>query len=611
MATVGLEIHQQLDTGRKLFCPCGYDDSPRYTESFRRRLRASSGETGATDRAALFEESKRAEFEYRACPSSSCAVERDEEPPRAPDPAAVESALLIAGALRSRVFDQLHPMRKTVVDGSNTSGFQRTMLVSEGGAVEAGGDIPIQSVCLEEDAARKIEKDTYGLERLGVPLVEIATGPFEAEPGRTRQVALALGRLLRATGRVRRGIGTIRQDVNVSVGGAVVEVKGVQQLDQLEKVVRFEAARQRGLLEISGMVKKSGWARGPWEDVSAALQGTESEVLSAALGGGQAVLGSRFAGMAGIFGHCPSPGVRLGRDVAEVARAMGLGGLLHSDELPGHGVAQEHVDAVSGALSLKEGDAFVLLAAAEPQARAAAEAVAARIEQVRDGGVPADTRLATPAGQTVFMRPRPGAARMYPETDVPVVVPTAEQMRAADRGRGVSWEGEIAALRKTGLNAQLAEQVFDSGRARTFEKICGIEGVEPNHAASVICSTVTGLARRGLDAGRLGDADLEKVFGYLGAGKMPKESVEQVLEKIMGGADPASALESASSGALSGQELRDSIAAVLQENPELAALGERAAGPLMGKVMARIRGKAPGDQISRIVREMLKKKDAV
>lgn len=611
MATVGLEIHQQLDTGRKLFCPCGYDDAPRYTESFRRRLRAASGETGRTDRAALFEESKGAEFEYRAHPASSCAVERDEEPPRAPDPAAVESALLIAGALRSEIFEQLHPMRKTVVDGSNTSGFQRTMLVSEGGAVEAGGSVPIQSVCLEEDAARRLEGGAYGLERLGVPLVEIATGPFEAEPGRTRQVALALGRLLRATGRVRRGIGTIRQDVNVSVGGAVVEVKGVQQLDQLEKVVEFEAARQRGLLEISGMVKKSGWARGQWADVGEALRGCESKIIAGALAKDQAVLGARFAGMAGVFAHSPSPDVRLGRDVAEVARAMGLGGLLHSDELPGHGIAREQADRVSEMLGLGEGDAFVLLAGPEPLARAAAEAVSARIERVRDEGVPADTRLATPSGQTAFMRPRPGAARMYPETDVPPVALTAEQMRAADRGRGVSWEGEIAALRKMGLNAQLAEQIFDSGRARTFERICGVRGVEPNHAASVICSTVTDLARRGLDPARLGDDALHSVFESLGAGKIPKESVEQILEKIMGGGDPASALEAASAGLLSGRELRDRVAAILGENPELASLGERAAGPLMGKVMAQIRGKARGDQVSAIVREMLKKKDAV
>ena len=71
-----------------------------------------------------------------------------------------------------------------------------------------------------------------------------------------RKIALSLGRLLRTTKKVTRGLGSIRQDVNVSIkDGGVVEVKGVQQLDQLEKVVEYEAKRQQGLLLISEKLK--------------------------------------------------------------------------------------------------------------------------------------------------------------------------------------------------------------------------------------------------------------------------------------------------------------------------------------------------------------------
>lgn len=606
MATVGLEIHQQLDTGRKLFCNCGYDDRPEYTQEFRRHLRAASGETGLTDRAALFEESKGAEFTYRTNPSSSCAVEADEEPPRAPDPTAIEAALLIAGALRSEPFQYLHPMRKTVVDGSNTSGFQRTMLVSEGGYIEAGGKISIQSVCLEEDSASKIKSGEYGLERLGVPLVEIATEPFKVEPGRTRKVALALGRLLRATKRVRRGIGTIRQDVNVSVGGAVVEVKGVQQLDQLDKVVQFEISRQEGLQEISQKIKKTGWQRGQWHDVSSELGGSQSKPVARALAEGGAVLGARFAGMAGVFGHSPSPDVRLGKDIAEVAKALGLGGVLHSDEMPS-ALSEQETAKISRRLAVGVDDAFVLIAAPTAEARIVAEAITTRIEQVRDTKIPADTRLATPAGQTRFMRPRPGAARMYPETDVPPVALGVDQMRAFEEGRNVSWEGAMADLQKTGLNAQLAEQVFDSGRAQVFAKVCR-GGTEPNYAASVICSTVTGLARKGLDAARLSDAALESVFVALAKNNIAKESVEPLLADIMGGTEPDEAIKAASSGQIGAQELSERVQKILDENPELVQKGPKAC---MGRVMSELRGKAPGEQISRIVQQVLKKKEAV
>ena len=63
---------------------------------------------------------------------------------------------------------------------------------------------------------------------------------------------------MRSTKKVKRGLGSIRQDVNVSIkeGGVVIEVKGVQQLEQLEKVVEYEAKRQHGLLKISKNYKR-------------------------------------------------------------------------------------------------------------------------------------------------------------------------------------------------------------------------------------------------------------------------------------------------------------------------------------------------------------------
>ena len=241
---VGLEIHQQLATGKKLFCNCAPIESEEHPIEFQRRLRTSRSEFGEHDPAALFEESKSKTITYLANPESSCLVEQDEEPPHGLDADARRIALIIASTLKSKIFDEIYPMRKTVIDGSNTTGFQRTMLISHGGHYQAGGRrIGIQSICLEEDAAKIMggggSAKRYGLERLGIPLVEIATEPFEADPDQIRGIALELGRILRSTRMVRRGLGSIRQDVNVSImgGGAVVEIKGVQQLDQLKKVV--------------------------------------------------------------------------------------------------------------------------------------------------------------------------------------------------------------------------------------------------------------------------------------------------------------------------------------------------------------------------------------
>ena len=258
---IGLEIHQQLNTKKKLFCKCKPIENDEYTEKFSRSLNIAKSELGKFDPVSEFEYYKQKKFNYYANSQSSCLVEKDEEPPHDLDHDAKKISLLISSMLESKIFTELHVMRKSVTDGSNTSGFQRTMLVSQGGNLKVNGkNIGVQAVCLEEDAA-KILKDEekerdYSLDRLGVPLVEIALEPVSAKPSEIKEIALTLGRLLRATRMVKRGIGSIRQDVNISVDPGdgfqkfqknVVEVKGVQQLDQLEKIIKYEAKRQHGL----------------------------------------------------------------------------------------------------------------------------------------------------------------------------------------------------------------------------------------------------------------------------------------------------------------------------------------------------------------------------
>ena len=264
---VGLEIHQQLATNKKLFCSCNPIETDEYSIKFQRKLRASKSELGEYDPAVLFESTKSKTIMYYANDESSCLVEQDEEPPHELDEDAKKISLIISSALKSNIFSEIYPMRKTVIDGSNTTGFQRTMLISQGGFFDTGGiKIGVQSICLEEDAAKNLGDEgsvrKFGLERLGVPLVEIATEPFEVELTEIKKIALSLGRILRSTKKVKRGLGSIRQDVNISIkdgGGVVIEVKGVQQLDQLEKVVEYEAKRQHGLLKISKKNQEKNW----------------------------------------------------------------------------------------------------------------------------------------------------------------------------------------------------------------------------------------------------------------------------------------------------------------------------------------------------------------
>jgi len=251
----GLEFHQRLATEHKLFCNCSAelsDDKP--IASYVRKLRPVVGELGEIDPAALEEFLKKKSFVYQAFNGHSCLVELDEAPPRPVNPQALDIALEIALLLNCTIFDEIHVMRKTVIDGSNTSGFQRTILIGRDGYVDTKhGRIEITGVYLEEEAAGivsdKPDEKIYRLDRLSIPLVEISTGILTLEPQQVKEVALEIGRLLRITGKVQRGIGSIRQDINVSVpGGARVEIKGVQEIRLLDKIIEHEIKRQEKLI---------------------------------------------------------------------------------------------------------------------------------------------------------------------------------------------------------------------------------------------------------------------------------------------------------------------------------------------------------------------------
>jgi Glu-tRNA(Gln) amidotransferase subunit E-like FAD-binding protein len=258
----GIEIHQQLE-GKKLFCNCPTEirkDKPDFT--FDRKLRASAGESGKVDIAAAYEQLKGKLFTYWGYDDITCLVEMDEEPPGPINKDALKTCLQIAQILNCRIVDKIQVMRKTVVDGSNTSGFQRTALVGMNGHIDINGKkIRISSVCLEEEACQVMNRtkdhDTYNISRLGIPLIEIATEPDIANPLECKDTAAKIGMILRSTGACKRGIGSIRQDVNISIkGGERVEIKGFQDLKSIPKVVDNEIQRHLDLLKKKKKIEK-------------------------------------------------------------------------------------------------------------------------------------------------------------------------------------------------------------------------------------------------------------------------------------------------------------------------------------------------------------------
>ena len=259
----GLEIHQQLDTG-KLFSRTPSllrSEKPDYV--IMRKLHAVAGEEGEIDEAVKHEAKQDKEFYYEGYNDTISLVELDEEPPREMDKDALKEVLKIALLLNCEIYPCSQVMRKTVIDGSNTSGFQRTVLIAHSGFVECSfGKVGIDTIALEEDAARIVSKEEgktrFRLDRLGIPLVEIATKPELKTAEEIKECALKIGEILRAC-RVKRGIGTIRQDVNISITGHDrVEIKGFQEPKMMIKTVDLEIERQE---EEKKKGKKTGEVR--------------------------------------------------------------------------------------------------------------------------------------------------------------------------------------------------------------------------------------------------------------------------------------------------------------------------------------------------------------
>jgi glutamyl-tRNA(Gln) amidotransferase subunit E len=620
---VGLEVHQQLETQTKLFCACKpelFKEEPEIT--FIRRLRPTQSELGQIDPAAYFEFQKGVKILYEADRQTACLVEMDEEPPHPLNMEAVEIALTVALMMNATPVDEIHVMRKTVIDGSNTTGFQRTCVIALNGTIKVGEKtVPIQHISLEEDAARKTGEEgtviRYRIDRLGIPLIEIATAPVINTPKEAGEVALAIGKILRATGRVKRGLGTIRQDLNVSVnGGALTEIKGVQELELIPLVVEYEVQRQLNLMKISEELRQAGVTSGNLKeeffDVTEVFRRTACKVIRKALEKGHVVLAVKLPNFGGFLKRELMPGIRLGTEMADRARFWGrVGGIFHTDELPAYGITAQEVEALRKAVGAQEKDAVVFVADARENAEDALRAV---IERAREAikGVPEETRAANPDGTTRYMRPRPGAARMYPETDIPPIQVTEELINSIRQRLPELPEQRLERLmREYALNQKLAKQIMESECTELFETIAKESKVTPTTIAVFLTETMKALKRDGIPVEKVSEAKIMEVFKALGAGEITKEALPDIVAWLSKNEDKTvkEAVESLGLKTLTKEELGEIIDGIIAKNKDLIEKsGAKAFGTVMGLVMKEVRGRANAETVSELIKQRLAKK---
>ncbi|HII09279.1 MAG TPA: Glu-tRNA(Gln) amidotransferase subunit GatE [Methanosphaera sp.] len=608
---MGLEIHQQLDSQTKLFCRCPNSLTDKKPErKIYRRLRPTQSELGEIDRAAYEESQRNLQFVYEAYNHHTCLVEADEEPPAKLNQEAVDISIILASLMNMTVVDEFHTMRKQVIDGSNTSGFQRTGILATDGYVETEfGNVTIETLGLEEDAARRIGEEegkiVFRLDRLGIPLAEITTSPDMHHPQQVQQVAYQLGQILRST-KVKRGLGTIRQDLNISIReGARIEVKGVQDLELMPTIVENEVQRQLALIDIAKELQKRGAeVETNIYDVTSLLENTESKVVKGILEeDNSGVLAIKLRHFAGLIGREVQPGKRLGTEFSEHGKKMGVSGLFHTDELPNYGITQEEVDTIRNELSLGEDDAFILVAGPKDKAQNALNEV---IERAQDAikGVPEETRRAQDNGNTEYMRPLPTASRMYVETDIPTEMIDPERVaRIASNLPELPYVKKERIQKEYSLSDELSEQLVQRNNADLFEEIkAELPNMDATKIASDIVSTIRDLKRDGYDVKKLDKDTLVEIFSLVDKDIIPAAKTDVIFKDVCEDIAPMDSVKKNNLEKLSEDAVAEGIKQIVEENKSM--IEERkmgAMGPLMGKAMAKFQGKADGKTVSKLL----------
>ncbi len=612
---VGLEIHRQLDT-KKLFSPVPTEESENDME-VKRKLRPTMSEMGEIDQAALEEVKKGRRFVYHGNKTKHDLVYFDEEPPHDPDEEAVETGLQISYLLNSVPVDQIHFMRKVVIDGSTISGFQRTAVIGTNGEIETSfGSVRIPSICLEEDAAKIIERSgkraDYDVGRLGVPLVEITTDPDIRNPKEAKEVAYKIGQALKATKNVKRGLGSIRQDLNISIDqGARIEVKGVQDLDLLEKLVRREVERQTNLLKIKKeLEKRDTKIEDNYKDVTEIFQNTDSGIIKNQIESNGKVLAVKLQGFKGLIGKKIQPDRRLGTEMADRASKF-VSGIFHSDELPAYGIKAEEIEKVREELEInqKSNDAFILVANKEETAKKALEEVTKRAEEALEG-VPEETRKALDNGNTEYMRPLPGEARMYPETDIPPIELRKERKTRIKENLPKTPEKLVEELESEyGIEKGLAKQIVNEDHGQVLEKIVDL-GQDPTFVASFLTGKLKSLEREGFEINKIESEKIIESFKMLNNKKISKEALEELMKGLSKSprAEPQEIAEKRDLKSMSEEKVQEVVQSIIEDNKEeIEDQGMRSMGMVMGRSMDKLRGKADGELVNKVVKEEIQK----
>lgn len=618
----GIECHQQLDTGKLFSRTPSKLREDKTDKKITRRLRASASELGEFDKAAMEAMQRKEKFEYEYYEDTISLIELDEEPPQKADKDAIKTIIEVALTTKSEILDKAYVMRKTVIDGSNTSGFQRTAIISIGGNIQINEKkIGIDTIAIEEDASKIIEKKEgkiiYRLDRLGIPLIELTTSPDIRTPEEAKETAKKIGEIFRRTCKVKRGLGSIRQDLNVSIKeGTRIELKGIQELDLMEEAVRREVQRQQKLLEIKKELKNRKIKEieiSEIKNIEKIFEKTECKFIKNR--GTKKVMAFTIKNFKGIFGTEIQPNRRFGTEVANYVKSgTGVKGILHQDELPNYGITTEEIKKIGNTLNIEKNDLFIIVIENEKTIEKIKKIIKQRCEMALEG-VPEETRNVIENGNSEYMRPLAGAHRMYPETDIAPIRIEPKKIEKIKEKLPLTIKEREEKYKTNGLNEKLIEEMKLNIYARIFDKVSN-----PNNSTKIagyLLQDLTELRREGIDLegkekiiktiikesekNELERKEMKKITKII-LEEIENEEQIEIKEKIK------ELIKKENENKIKTDDIEKIIEKIIEKNQELIQTKKYGAiGALMGDIMTETKGKINGKEVSGILKEKIKK----
>jgi glutamyl-tRNA(Gln) amidotransferase subunit E len=619
----GLEVHQQLLTREKLFCRC---PAGLYTETHDgevlRHMRPTLSELGEYDGTALMEFKTKKEIVYLLNHLNVCTYEMDDTPPFLVNQEAIDVAIELCLTMNMDIIDEVHIARKQYLDGSIPTGFQRTAIVGVNGWLPfKGRRLTVTHVSIEEDSCREVKDKGHQIiwrtDRLGMPLTETVTGPELVTPHEVKDAILLCGMVARSTGRVRTGIGASRQDVNVSVrGGDRCEIKGVPRAGFAVKLVHNEGLRQYNLLKIREELRQRGLFQ-PASikmsrfDVSDVFADVDLGFTQRALQGGGKVYAVKIEGVAGIALQPTQPDTTFLDELRGRVRVIACLDeapiVVASAQMPEFANKHRILERLRKRVRPAENDDFFLVFGPEEDCRTAAEEIRLRFCDATVG-VPKETRQALVGGFTTFERILPGPDRMYPDTDSPPTRVTQERVEAGrSRLRPAPWD-RIEKYLSWRVPEETAHYLIRKGGAEIVDAAVEKTGVDGLFAAITLGQHVKALKRAGVPIQRLGAGEWLQLFDRFTDGRIPREAVPALAQRMaLDGLDVDAACAALGIALADREQWVDQLDGLTMEgySTERTDTDEKRVRFLAGKATKLLKGRAPAAEVAALVRAKL------